>query len=252
MKKYGLTKKYYNESNLLDNQTIGRIVSKEHEIFKAITEFGVIDAKFTSDFNYEAKDLLEFPVVGDFVIIETNQNKINSIIQKILKRKNTLIRKREWSSNYDHVVAANIDTIFVCLSLNNNFNIKKLEAYISIASKSTAEKVVVLTECYSFTNIEYILNEISFVTKGMEVIVTSGMDSDGYKSLKNYIKEGNTVVFIGPEHDKVKTVTKLLGEIHFENDLLLLPRGGILINTPEMRELGIESSDITKKFANIR
>lgn len=251
MKKYGLVRKHYNESNLPDKQKIGRIISKEAENYKIITELGVISAEVSDRFKYEARTPSDYPVVGDFVAVEINRHPVNSTIQQILKRKNTLIRKGEWDVNHDHVVAANIDTIFICLKLNNDFNIEKLQAYISIASKINSEQVVVLTECDSFNNIDSVLTEVKEHAKGMDVIVTSDMDSDGCKSVKSYIQEGKTIAFIGPEHDKAKMVNKLLGDIHFGNDLVLLPDGGVLINTPEMRELGIESINITKKFADI-
>jgi len=152
--------------------------------------------------------------------------------------------------NYDHIIASNIDTVFVCLSLNNHFNIQKLKAYISIALKCNTESVVILSECDSFSNIDNLLNEVREHTRGMEVIITSDMDSDSYKSVKNFIKEGKTAVFIGPEHDKSKIVNKILGDVHFEDELVLIKGGGIIINTPEMRELGIESENITKKFVD--
>lgn len=251
MKKYGLIKKYYNESNLPDKQKIGRIISRESENYKVITELGVTAAEVSGKFKYEASTPADYPVVGDFVAVEINQETANSTIQQILKRKNELIRRGEWDANCDYVVAANIDTIFICIKLDNDFNIEKLLAYISIASKINSEKIIVLTECDSFSNIDNVLNEVKEHSKGMDVIVTSGMDSDGCKSVKSYIQEGKTIAFIGPEHDKIKIVSKLLGDINLENDLVLLPGSGVLINTPEMRELGIESVNITKKFADI-
>lgn len=251
MKKYGLVKKYYNDSNLSYTQRIGRIISRKNENYKVITEIGIIEAEVSDNFKYQAKTLSDYPVVGDFVILDINQDGFNSSILQILKRKNELMRKGEWDVNYDHIVASNIDTIFICLSLKNDFNTLKLQAYISIASKCKTESVLVLTDCDSFDNIDSILNNIKEYTNKMDVIITSDMDQDGFKSVKNYIHEGKTIVFIGPEHDKVRMVNKLLRDICFENDLILLPGGGVLINTPEMRELGIESENTTKKFAEL-
>lgn len=249
MKKYGLTKKYKNEF-LADKQKVGRIISRDNENYKVITEYGILAAEVSNKLKYEAKSLSDYPVVGDFVTVENDNNQLNSTIIEISERKNYLIRKGEWDVNYDHIIAANIDTVFICLSLNNDFNIQKLKAYINIALNCKAETVIVLTECDSFTNIDNILKEVQEQTKEMEVIVTSDMDSDNYKSVKNFIKEGKTSVFIGPEHAKSKIVNKILGDIHFENQLVLINGGGIIINTPEMRELGIESENITKKFVD--
>lgn len=251
MKRYGLVKKYYEQANLSGKQKVGRIISKENENYKVITEIGIYQAEISNKFKKETNSLIYYPVIGDFVIVEFNHDNFTTI-NGILKRKNQLVHKAEWDANYDHVVAANIDTVFICLSLNNDFNIEKLKAYISIASKCKAEKVLVLTECDSFSNIDEILNNIQEHTKKMDVIVTSGMDSDGCKSVKSYIQEGKTIIFIGPEHDKVRMVNKLLRDICFENNLVLIPGGGVLINTPEMREIGIENQNILNKFADIR
>jgi ribosome biogenesis GTPase len=249
IKKYGLIKKIKNE-HLTDKQKVGRIISRNNENYRIITECGILAAEVSNKLKYEAKSLSDYPVVGDFVIVEIENNLYNSTIIEISERKNSLIRKGEWDVNYDHIVASNIDTVFVCLSLNNDFNIQKLKAYISIALNCNAESVIILSECDSFSNIDNLLNEVRKYTSGMEVIITSDMDSDSYKSVKNFIKEGKTAVFIGPEHDKSKIVNKILGEVHFEDELVLIKGGGIIINTPEMRELGIESENITKKFVD--
>lgn len=252
LKKYGFIKKYFSMPNIPSNQKIGRVISRHNENYNIITEIGEISASLSEGFKLEAKSLDEYPVAGDFVVVELEQGGFNSTIKRLIKRRNTLVKKGEWDVNYDHVVASNIDTIFICISLNNDYNIEKVNAYINISNKLNAESVLVLTECDSFNNIDSILSEVKSLANGMEVIVTSGMNSDGYKSIKNYIQEGSTVVFIGPEHDKVKIVNKLLGNVTFNNDLILLPSGGVLINTPEMQELGIESINITKKFADLR
>lgn len=251
MKKYGLTKRYYNESDVSHNQKVGRIVQKTKDTYKVITNTGTLAAEISDRFEYGAGKLAEYPVVGDFVIVEINQQGFNSTVLRILKRKNELMRKGEWEVNYDHIVASNIDTIFICISLDNDFNTEKLKTYISIATKCKAEPVLVLTECDSFNNIDSILNNIKEHTQEMDVIVTSRMDKDDCKSVKDYIQDGKTVVFTGPEHDKIRMINKLFRDIHFENDLVLLPEGGVLINTPEMRELGIISSNTTKKFAEL-
>lgn len=249
LKKYGLIKKIKDE-HLTDKQKVGRIISRDNENYKIITEYGILAAEVSNKIKYEAKTLTDYPVIGDFIIVEVENNLYNSIIIEILDRKNSLIRKGEWDMNYEHIVASNIDNIFICLSLNNDFNIQKLKAYISIALNCNAESVIILSECDSFSNIDTLLNEVMEHAKGIEVIVTSDMDSDSYKSVKNFIKEGKTAVFIGPEHDKSKIVNKILGGVHFENELVLIEGGGIIINTPEMRELGIESENITKKFVD--
>ncbi|WP_313343569.1 GTPase RsgA [Sedimentibacter sp.] len=242
MEKYGLDSKNINISN---NQTIGRIISRNHNTYKAITESGEINAEISDSFKYKLGTMSDYPVVGDFVIIETQKG--FNYISKIINRKNQLVRKGEWYANSDYLIAANIDTIFILMSLDSH--IEKLKAYISISSNINVEIIVILNKYESIP--EKILDEVKDITKGMNVIISSDISKEKAK-IKSFMHEGKTTVFLGPEHDKAKMVNKLFDNINLENQLTLLSGGCILINTPEMRELGIESFHITEKFADIR
>lgn len=231
-----------------ENESIGRIISRSHDIYKAITNSGEINAEISKSLKFDAKTLADYPVSGDFVKIKTI-NGFNFITQ-IINRKNQLMRKGEWDANSDYLIASNIDTIFIMLSLDNDFHTEKLKAYISIASNLNTETIVVLNNNNSDIP-DNIIDEINDLTKDMNVITSSDISKEKSK-IQSYIKEGQTVIFIGPEHDKAKMVNKLFENINLENQLTLLSGGGILINTPEMRELGIESFHIAEKFADIR
>lgn len=244
MEKYGIDSKNINISG---NQTIGRIVSRSHDTYKAITETGEINTEISDSFKYEVKTMSDYPVVGDFVIIDIKKG--FNYISEIINRKNQLMRKGKWDANSDDLIASNIDTIFVLMSLNNDFHTEKLKAYISISSNINAETIVILNKGDLIP--EKTLDEAKDVTKGMKVIISSDISKEKNK-IKDFIHEGKTVVFLGTEHDKIKLINKLFDNINLENQLTLLPGGGILINTPEMRELGIEGFHITEKFADIR
>ena len=95
---------------------------------------------------YNAKGLSDFPSVGDIVMSETGDREGNAIIHGILPRKSVFIRKAAGTEHNGQVVAANIDTVFICMSLNNDFNIRRLERYISVAWESGAMPVIVLTK----------------------------------------------------------------------------------------------------------
>ena len=97
-------------------------------------------------FRYEAESPSDYPAVGDFVLLQcVNKNDI-AVIQKVLPRKSVFLRKAAGTNSVEQIVAANIDTVFICMSLNNDFNVRRLERYLSVAWNSGAMPVIVLTK----------------------------------------------------------------------------------------------------------
>jgi len=168
------------------------------------------------------------------------------------------------------VVAANVDTLFLCMALNNDFNLRRLERYLTIGWDSGAIPVVVLTKSDLCTDLESKISEVESVAFGVDVLVTSSMDVDGEMQIRPYIAEGKTVAFLGSSGvGKSTLINRLLGEDRLETqalrnddkgrhttthrELILLPSGGMVIDTPGMRELGMWDSaeGVETTFADI-
>ncbi len=264
MKDYGLSDRFLNESKMY-SLNVGRIISQDKGAYKAVTENGEFKAQVSGKFRYNAINVSDYPAAGDFVMLDENNG--NAVIHHILNRKSAFIRKAAGTSHDDQVVAANVDTVFICISLNKDFNLRRLERYISIGWDSGAIPVVVLTKSDLCDNIESILTDLNDVALGLDIMITSSLAND-YENIKKYIKYGHTVAFIGSSGvGKTTLINKLLGEEIYETketrnddrgrhttskrELILLPDGGIVIDTPGMRELGIESADFSKAFADI-
>ena len=143
MKDYGLSDRFIAESKLYD-LSVGRIISQDKGAYKAVTENGEFKSQISGKLRYNSMNISDFPAVGDFVMLDENDG--NAVIHHILNRKSAFIRKAAGTSNNDQVVAANVDTIFICMSLNRDFNLRRLERYISIGWDSGAIPVVVLTK----------------------------------------------------------------------------------------------------------
>ena len=267
MKNYGLNERFINEFKMYEKMNIGRITSQDRDLYKIITENGENRAQISGKFRYNTTNSSDYPAVGDFVIFDDNEEG-NVIIQHVLTRKSAFIRKAAGTSNSIQVIAANIDIVFICMSLNNDFNLRRLERYISVAWDSGATPVVVLTKSDLCSNLEEIMSELETVAISVDIIVTSSMVLDGFLSVNKYIENGKTVAFIGSSGvGKTTLINKLAGESLFDTqglrnddkgrhtttkrELILLPSGGIVIDTPGMRELGIESADLSKAFADI-
>lgn len=267
MKNYGLSERFINESYLYEDLTVGRIVSQNKSLYKAVTDKGERSAQISGKFRYNASSVTDYPAVGDYVMMDVHDDN-NAIIHHVLTRKSVFIRKAAGTSNDNQVVAANIDTIFICMAVNNDFNLRRLERYIGVAWDSGATPVVVLTKSDLCNNIDEMLDLLETVALSVDILVTSSMTDDGFVKVTKYIELGKTVAFIGSSGvGKTTLINKLTGENLFETqetrsddrgrhtttsrELLLLPSGGIVIDTPGMRELGIESADFSKAFSDI-
>src|SRR5690554_4497957 len=269
MKNVGLNQRFINESTLYENLYIGRITSQYNKLYKVITGNGELKAEVSGKFRFSAEHVSDYPTVGDFVMIDRiEDNHGNAIIHNVLTRKSAFIRKAAGTSNEEQIVASNIDTVFICMSLNNDFNIRRIERYLGIAWDSGANPVIVLTKSDLCKDLSEKLAEINTVAMGVDVIVTSSMSEDGYLPVKNYLGSGKTIAFIGSSGvGKSTLINRLIGENTFETkglrnddkgrhtttrrEMFIIPDGGVVIDTPGMRELGIDSADLSKTFTDI-
>lgn len=259
-----LSKKYY------DNLTVGRIISQEKGLYHTISEDGEQISETSGKFRYQTKTISDFPAVGDFVMIECQKNNSHSIIHHILPRKSAFIRKAAGTPNKEQIIAANIDMIFICMSLNNDFNLRRLERYLSICWESGAVPVVVLTKLDICPNLSEKILKVKEIAVGVDILTTSAMHQDGYMQLLPYIKKGITIAFIGSSGVGKSTLINLLINKNYMNinglrnddkgrhtttrrELILIESGGIVIDTPGMRELGIWNitEGIDKAFSDI-
>ncbi|OQB14506.1 MAG: putative ribosome biogenesis GTPase RsgA [Firmicutes bacterium ADurb.Bin193] len=269
MQKLGLSHRLLAEASLYSDFFVGRVISQNKDLYNVVCESGVVTSEVSGKFRFEAKALSDYPAVGDFVMLDRDDDTNgNAIIHNVLTRKSSFIRKAAGTANDEQVVAANIDTVFICMSLNNDFNLRRLERYLSIAWDSRATPVVVLTKADLCDDLAKKLLEVNSVAVGVETLVTTSMSKDGYNQVLDYIKEGKTVAFIGSSGvGKSTLINRLLGddiiatkEIRSDDrgrhtttkrELFILPNGGMVIDTPGMRELGLESADLQKAFSDI-
>lgn len=249
---------------------VGRILSQEKGIYHLISEAGEQFAEVSGRFRHSAKSASDLPAVGDFVMIDCNSHKGNAVIHGVLPRKSVFIRKAAGKGNTEQVVAANIDTVFLCMSLNNDFNLRRLERYLSVAWNSGASPVIVLTKSDLCSDLESFIRAVESVALGTDIVVTSAMEEEGYGKLLPYIQDGQTVALIGSSGvGKSTLINRLLGENRLNTnglrnddkgkhtttrrELFLLKQGGMVIDTPGMRELGLWDTDVglDKSFSDI-
>ena len=270
MRQYGLSEIFEKSAGRFADLTVSRVLSQEKGNYRLVSAQGEKWGEVSGRFLYHIQTKSEYPAVGDFVMADWNESGGSAVIHHVLPRKSSFIRKAAGEKNEEQVVAANIDTVFMCMSLNNDFNLRRLERYVSIAWNSGAAPVVVLTKSDLCRDPDHKLLEVSSVAAGVDVLVTNTIHQNGYEQIYPYLSEGKTIAFIGSSGvGKSTLINCLLGEKYLDTnglrnddkgrhttthrELILLPSGGMVIDTPGMRELGMWDAEagIDQTFSDI-
>lgn len=206
----------------------------------------------------------EFPVVGDLVTLGENQD----IISGIEPRKTKLSRKVAGAEIIEQVLASNLDYIFIVTSLNHDFNIARLERYLTMAYESGAKPVFILTKADIGEEVEEKISELEAISFGVPIHKISIIDDESIVPIKKYFEKENIVTLVGSSGvGKSSLINKLLGHEVLDTagireddakgrhttthrELFYLNKGAI-IDTPGMRELQFWSGDLGSSFEDV-
>ena len=245
------------ENNLQDFE-IGRVVAEHKERFVVRTEKGEFDAEITGNLRFSARSREDFPAVGDWVALIACDAE-SAIIHKILPRQSVISRQAVGKFGEKQVIAANIDVAFIVQAVDRDFNINRLERYLTVCYSSKVSPVIVLTktDLIDDTKLDTFIERIKQRIKDVPVIAVSNETRDGYEALRQTIERGKTYCMLGSSGvGKSTLLNNLAGKelmktgtistysdrgrhVTSHRELVVLDNGGNLIDNPGMREVGI-------------
>ena len=230
-----------------------RVAIEFNYIYRAFAESGELQVQHSGKLRHEAESL---SAVGDWVAVRPTAGEATGTIEVILPRRSKFSRKVAGELTEEQIVAANIDTVFLVMGLDGDYNPRRLERYLVLAYESGASPVVILNKSDVAEHLAEDMDEIRALTVGIPVHAISAKDNTGTDVITSYLGPGKTAALLGSSGvGKSTIVNALLGEEKFKTrdvrahdsrgrhttrhrNLILLPdRRGLLIDTPGMREL---------------
>ena len=206
------------------------------------------------------------PAVGDWVGIDLNSN----LIEVLLPRRTSISRKEVWLATREQILAANVDIAFLVQALPLDFNPRRLERYLAMAWESGAQPVVLLTKTDLVDDVQPYLDQVEGVTLGScPVLAVSARTGEGLDEFRAWLEPNKTAVLLGSSGvGKSTIVNSLVGEellptqevregdqmgrhTTTRRELILIPTGGVVLDTPGIRELQLWDADLERTFGDV-
>ncbi|MEI6091273.1 MAG: ribosome small subunit-dependent GTPase A [bacterium] len=259
----------YNESiekfrleNKLESLELGRVIAEHKERYIVKTVNDEVEAEITGNMRYTANSREDFPAVGDWVALTAYDSDF-AIIYKILPRFSLIKRQAVGQFGEIQIIAANIDYAFLVQAVDRDFNINRLERYLTICNSSKVSPIIVLskTDLIDEPRINEITESIKARIKDVPVFAISNETRNGYEQIQDFIDKGKTYCMLGSsgvgkstllnnlsgraimKTDSISQSTNKGRHITSHRELIILESGGILIDNPGMREVGIADSE---------
>lgn len=232
-----------------------RVAVQQKQRYILYTVMGERPAEIAGRVRHEAHGTEDYPVVGDWVAIRERPGEATLTILATLPRLTHFARRAIGAREVEQVVAANIDTVFMVNGLDAGVNLRRVERYLVLAAQSGARAIIVLNKTDLVDNTAETVRALASVARDAPVIVMSAKRDEGTEKLLEYLPCGSTGALLGPSGvGKSTIINHLLGQDRLETgevrtgdrkgrhttshrELVVLPGGGLLIDTPGMREL---------------
>ncbi len=251
----------YRKDNGLEDFGVGRVISEHKDRYEVKTSTHEFDAELIGNLRFTAESRYDFPAVGDWVAIsEYEENK--ALIHHVYPRHSTLERQAVGKSAQVQIIATNVDFGLIVQSVNRDFNINRLERYLTICHTSKVAPIIILSkiDLIDEAELQTLLTQIGQRIKDVPVVALSNQSQTGLNQIKKLIIKGKTYCLLGSSGvGKSTLINNLTGTAVMETgtisesvdrgkhvtshrELIVLEGGGVLIDNPGMREVGITST----------
>jgi ribosome biogenesis GTPase / thiamine phosphate phosphatase len=242
----------------------GRVAVQHRGVWEVVTKDGDALVEITGRFRHAAEPG-ELPVVGDWVGLRDGP------IDAVLPRSSKFSRKTAWTEVSEQVLVANVDVAFLVMGLDErDFKVRRLERYLTTAWEGGATPVIVLNKVDLASDLEAQIAETETVAFGVPIHAVSAETGEGVEDLRRHLTGNRTVALLGSSGvGKSSIINRLLGEEHFRigdvrsdgrgrhttthRELVPVPGGGVIVDTPGLRELQLWESDggLDQAFADV-
>jgi ribosome biogenesis GTPase len=251
----------------------GRVFAAHREIYAVQSQHGEALARVSGRMRHEARQRADFPAVGDWVAIDPTGGGGQWVTHAVVPRLNHFSRRLAGNEADEQIVAANLDTLFLVTSLNRDLNPRRIERYLAAASAQQVGACILLSKCDLCECPGEAVDQLGRLFPYIAIHALSAQTGEGMAALDRYLSQGRTVALVGSSGvGKSTLVNRLLGRelqsvaairedddrgrhatTHREMFHLPLPRGGLLIDNPGMRELQLwnDGVDLDTTFTDI-
>jgi ribosome biogenesis GTPase / thiamine phosphate phosphatase len=234
-----------------------RVITEANEIYRLRGADGELWGDLAGGLRYRAASREELPAVGDWVVYRPVPPPSRPKVEAVLPRHSRLARKAAGERDEIQLIATNVDTVWIVTSMNSDFSPRRLERYLGLVREGGCAPVLVLSKADLASDIAPFLAEAASIGRGAPVHVTCGLSGDGFDALTAYLEVGRTIALLGSSGvGKSTLINRLLGEtrqlVHeiregdergrhttTRRELIELPSGAMLVDTPGMRELAL-------------
>ena len=242
----------------LSEFSVGRVTQEHRERYIVSDGENEFDTEITGNLRFSANSRSDFPAVGDWVVMKIYDS-YKAIIYRVLPRKSVLARQAIGKPGEIQIISANIDVAFIVQAVNNNFNINRLERYLSICYEAGVDPVLILSKIDLLTDEEIIdaINQLEKREKKIRYVLLSNLTLKGLDQIIGIMQPGKTYCVIGSSGvGKSTLINNLLKKnvlktgnissstnkgrhITEHRELIVLENGSIIIDNPGMKELGM-------------
>ena len=243
------------------NLVPARVSFQGRGMYRLISESGELWAEIGGALRHDSLDSGDLPACGDWVLADHPRGRDRTVIRFVLPRRTSFSRKQAGTTMDRQVIAANIDTVGLVSGLDSDFNPRRIERYLAIAFESGARPLIILNKADICLEVPDRVAEAMSLAHGVPVLAVSATAGRGVEDILNHIGPGQTAAFLGSSGvGKSSIVNRLLGRSAQEvretdantgrglhttsaRQLFLLPSGGLIMDTPGMREIQVWAVD---------